>query len=278
MKLTQELDKIYYFMKRDIISFSTYKTNILLSVVSALFGALSYAFWGANASMPSVANLGMPVVTYLLIGLAFNTYLSQSLTLVQRTINPWSLEEVLVSPTGLVTFIVGSSLWGFIWSTLVIVIYLAVGVFAFGVILSVNIIGTIVVVGLGIGTFIGFSMIGAGVLILTKQGDPVTTIITLATNLFGNVLFPITVMPLPLQIISFFVPQYYFFTCIRPMPSWASNRDNSARPCYFGFDVCYNSARRVLSLLLVPKNSTQKRNPLMVLNFLFCVFPIYFFF
>ena len=107
MTLTQELDKIYYFMKRDIISFSTYKTNILLSVVSALFGAFSYAFWGANASMPSVKNLGMPVVTYLLIGLAFNTYLSQSLTLVQRTINPWSLEEVLVSPTGLVTFIVG---------------------------------------------------------------------------------------------------------------------------------------------------------------------------
>ena len=65
MTLSQELDKIYYFMKRDIISFSTYKTNILLSVVSALFGALSYAFWGANASMPSVQNLGMPVVTYL---------------------------------------------------------------------------------------------------------------------------------------------------------------------------------------------------------------------
>ena len=125
MTLSQELDKIYYFMKRDIISFSTYKTNIVLSVVSALFGALSYAFWGANASMPSVQNLGMPVVTYLLIGLAFNTYLSQSLTLVQRTINPWSLEEVLVSPTGLVTFIVGSSLWGFIWSTLVIVINLS---------------------------------------------------------------------------------------------------------------------------------------------------------
>jgi ABC-2 type transport system permease protein len=217
MNLGQELDKIYYFMKRDIISFSTYKTNILLSVVSALFGALSYAFWGANASMPSVEQLGMPVVTYLLIGLAFNTYLSQSLTLVQRTINPWSLEEVLVSPTGLVTFIVGSSLWGFIWSTLVIVIYLAVGVLAFGVILSINIIGTVAVVALGIGTFIGFSMIGAGVLILTKQGDPITTIITLATNLFGNVLFPITVMPIQLRIISFFVPQYYFFTCIRPM-------------------------------------------------------------
>ncbi len=218
MTLAQELDKIYYFMKRDIISFSTYKTNILLSVVSAFFGALSYAFLGANATVPSVTqNYGMPFITWLIIGLAFNTYLSQSLTLVQRTINPWSLEEVLVSPTGMATFILGSSLWGFIWSTLVIVIYLAVGILAFGVILTVNIIGTVVVVALGIGTFIGFSMAGAGVLILTKQGDPVTTLITLATNLFGNVIFPIQVMPLGLRLVSFFVPQYYFFQCIRPM-------------------------------------------------------------
>ena len=223
MTLLMELDKIYYFMKRDMLSFSTYKTNILLSVLSALFGALSYAFLGANASVPSVTQIyNMPYTTYLLIGLAFNTYLSQSLTLVQRTINPWSLEEVLVSPTGLVTFIIGSSLWGFIWSTGVIAIYLAVGVFAFGVVLSVNIVGTILVVALGIGTFIGFSMIGAGILILTKQGDPVTTVITIATNLFGNVLFPPAVMPFALQVVSYFVPQNYFFTCIRPMLTGAA--------------------------------------------------------
>jgi ABC-type multidrug transport system permease subunit len=218
MTLLMELDKVYFFMKRDILSFSTYKTNILLSVLSAFFAALSYAFLGSNASMQSVEQLyNMPLTTYLLIGLAFNTYLSQSLTLVQRTINPWTLEEVLVSPTGLITFIIGSSLWGFIWSTGVIAIYLAVGVFAFGVVLSINLIGTIIVVALGIGTFIGFSMAGAGILILTKQGDPVTTLITIATNLFGNVLFPPQVMPPLLQVVSYFVPQNYFFTCIRPM-------------------------------------------------------------
>jgi ABC-2 type transport system permease protein len=223
MTLMQGLDKIYFFMKRDVLSFSTYKTNILLSVLSAFFGALSYAFLGANAISQSVSNLyHMDYTTYLVIGLAFNTYLSQSLTLVQRTINPWSLEEVLVSPTGLFTFIVGSSLWGFIWSTLVIVIYLAVGILAFGVVLSVNIIGTVIIVALGIATFTGFSMIGAGILILTKQGDPVTTVITIATNLFGNVLFPPSVMPQALQVVSYFVPQYYFFTTIRQVLTGAT--------------------------------------------------------
>jgi ABC-2 type transport system permease protein len=216
--LADELEKIYYFMKRDIISFSTYKTNIAILVLTALFGALSFAYLGSSATSQSVLEMyHMNLTTYLVIGLAFSTYLNQALTLVQKTINPWALEEVLVSPTRLSTFIIGSSLWGFIWSTAVVIVYLSVGVLFFGVSLSINILGTLIVLALGIGTFLGFSMIGAGILILTKQGDPVTALITIATSLFGNVLFPPQIMPAALQAISYVVPQYYFFTCIRLM-------------------------------------------------------------
>ena len=214
----EELEKIYYFMKRDMISFSTYKTNMAILVLTAVFGALSFAYLGSNATMQSVLqSYKMSFTTYILIGLAFSSYLTQSLTLVQKTINPWALEEVLVSPTGLTTFIVGSSIWGFIWSTGVVLIYLAIGVFIFGVALSINILGTIIVVALGISAFIGFSMIGAGILIVTKQGDPVTALITIATSLFGNVLFPPQILPPVLQAISYVLPQYYFFYCIRLM-------------------------------------------------------------
>jgi len=213
-----ELEKIFYFTKRDIISFSTYKTNIAILVFTAVFGALSFAYLGSNASMQSVLQLyGENFTTYILIGLAFSSYLTQSLTLVQKTINPWALEEVLVSPTSLTTFIIGSSIWGFIWSTATVVVYLAIGVFIFGVSLSINILGTVIVVALGISAFIGFSMIGSGILILTKQGDPVTALITIATSLFGNVLFPPQVLPPVLQTIAFVLPQYYFFKCIRLM-------------------------------------------------------------
>ncbi|HLN89627.1 MAG TPA: ABC transporter permease [Candidatus Binatia bacterium] len=216
--LRQELEKVYYFMKRDIISFSTYKTNILILVVTALFGALSFAYLGSSAvSQTVLKTYNMNLTTYLIIGLAFSTYLNQALTLVQKTINPWALEEVLVSPTRLSTFIIGSSIWGFIWSTAVVIVYLAIGVFVFGVALSINIVGTLIVLALGIGTFLGFSMIGAGILILTKQGDPVTALITIATSLFGNVLFPPQIMPPFLQTIAYIIPQYYFFTSIRLM-------------------------------------------------------------
>ena len=216
--MRNELEKIYYFMKRDIISFSTYKTNIGILVMTALFGALSFAFLGSSATSQSVQQYyGTDYTTYLLIGLAFSGYLTQSLTLVQKTINPWALEEVLVSPTNLSTFIIGSSLWSFIWSTGTVVIYLLVGVFIFGVSLSINFLGAFIVVALGISAFIGFSMIGSGILIVTKQGDPVTALITIATSLFGNVLFPPQILPPVLQAISYLLPQYYFFKCIRLM-------------------------------------------------------------
>jgi ABC-2 type transport system permease protein len=189
--------------------------------------------------------------------MAFSTYISQALTLVQKTINPWSLEEVLVSPTGLGTFIIGSSVWGFIWSTIVVAIYLAVGSLGFGVVLSINVAGTVLVLGLGIGTLIGFSMIGAGILVLIKQGDPVTWLIGILTTVFGNVLFPPQVMPYQLQIISYFGPQYYFFTCIRLMMiGWSVQMIlpeilTSALMCvvilpldYFIYSWCLKTARK----------------------------------
>jgi ABC-2 type transport system permease protein len=223
MTLSSELEKIYYFMKKDIISFSTYKTNIAILVLTAIFGALSFSFLGSSAYSQTVQQLyNIDLTTYIIIGLAFSTYLNQALTLVQKTINPWALEEVLVSPTRLSTFIVGSSLWGFIWSTVVVVVYLSVGVAFFGVNLSVNVVGTLIVLALGIGTFLGFSMIGAGILILTKQGDPVTALITITTSLFGNVLFPPQIMPPALQAIAYIIPQYYFFTSIRFMLTGAT--------------------------------------------------------
>jgi ABC-type multidrug transport system permease subunit len=46
-------------------------------------------------------------------------------------------------------------------------------------------------------------------------------VITIATNLFGNVLFPPLINP-TLLVISYFVPQYYFFTTIRQVLTGAA--------------------------------------------------------
>jgi ABC-2 type transport system permease protein len=211
-----DLTKIYYFLKRDALSFSTYKTNMILMLLGSLFGALSYAFLGSNATMQAVLEeYNMSLLTYLLIGVSFDAYIGQSLTWITRSINPWSLEEILVSPIRLWVFIIGSSLWGFILSTITLFCYLLIGILAFGLAFSINWPLTILVLALGILTFVGISMIGAGILIVNKQGEPITWLIGILTSVFGNVLFPPTVMPQPLPMISYAFPPYYFFTSIR---------------------------------------------------------------
>ena len=149
---------------------------------------------------------------------SFDRSFGQALTLVQKTINPWALEEVLVSPTGLATFIIGSSIWGFIWSTAVVAIFLSSSrsvrlrhSFEYQRCWSID------SARVRHRHIPGFSMIGSGILILTKQGDPITALITIATSLFGNVLFPPSVLPPLLQVIAYVTAPYYFFTCIKDM-------------------------------------------------------------
>lgn len=254
----EEIEKIYYFMKRDALTFSSYRTNMLLMILGSIFGALSYAYLGTHATMDAVlGTYKMSFLTYLITGIAFSVYIGQSLTLVQKAINPWWLEEVLVTPTQLSTFILGSSAWGFVLSTFTLLTYLGIGILVFGITYNVNFFGTILVLALGIGTFVGFSMLSAGIMIVTKQGDPVTWLIGILTTLFGNVLFPPQVMPPYLSAISYVLPQYYFFTSIRLMMTGWSIGDIFPYVCiltsmcvvmlswgYFVFVLCLQKVRK----------------------------------
>lgn len=254
----EELAKIWYFVKRDMISQRTYKMGLSLMFLNALFGALLYAYLGQNATVQSVVEAyGMSFLTYIVIGQAFNNYVARSLNLVQRTINPWVLEEALVAPMRLSTFILGNSMWSFFWSSVVVATYMTVGIVAFNLTLAINIPATLLVVLLGLGAFFGLSMMGAGVLIITKQGDPIVWFVSVLTNLFGNILFPPQVLPYHLQMISYFLPQYYFFTCIRlVMTGWVITEILTeisilAAMCgillplgYFVFSRCIRKAKR----------------------------------
>jgi len=211
-----EAAKIYNFIKRDALSFSTYKTNLLLMMLGSFFGALSYSYLGENATMQIVLDeYKMPLVTYLITGVAFSTFIGQSLISVHQAINPWTLEEILVSPTRLSTYIIGSSAWGYILSASNVFVYLCVGLLAFKMQLAINLFETLLVLALGVGTFFGISMIGAGVQLIIKRGDPVTWLMGSLISLFGNVFFPPQVMPSYLSTISYVLPHYYFFTAIR---------------------------------------------------------------
>lgn len=212
-----ELGTLAAFVKKDVRSRVTYRLNLTLSFLNTLMAALTWSLLGQNAQLSaSLAPYGGSFIAYLIVGLAFNEYMIESLKAVQKSIHPSELEEILASPVKLRVFLVGNTLWGYAFHTINIVIYFSLGILVFGVTFgAVDYVGAIVTLVLGIVVMFSFSLVASGILVISKQGDIVQWLLGAMSGLFAGVYFPITLLPTQVQTISWILPQTYFFELIR---------------------------------------------------------------
>jgi ABC-2 type transport system permease protein len=82
----------------------------------------------------------------------------------------------------------------------------------------------IVVLLLGIAASHAVGLVAASVKLLSRRADPVTTIYLLAATLFSGNVYPLELLPEPLRLISYLLPQTYVIGAIRSalMPDNAS--------------------------------------------------------
>jgi ABC-2 type transport system permease protein len=209
------LGSVFAFVRRDMRAKRTYKLGMTLGILNTLMAALTYAFLGQNAQLPGLAK-GVSFVTFLIVGVAFNEFMIESLKAVQKSVSPTELEEILSLPVRLRVFVVGNVLWGYMWHGINALAYLSVGILFFGVTFgAVDYGGAAITLVLGIGLMLSFSLLASGVLLVTKQGDIVQWVIGALGALFSGVYFPIALLPTPLQSVSWFLPQTYFLALIR---------------------------------------------------------------
>jgi ABC-2 type transport system permease protein len=203
------------FVRRDMRAKRTYKLGMTLGILNTLLAALTYAFLGQNAQLPGLAK-GVSFVTFLIVGVAFNEFMIESLKAVQKSVSPSELEEILSLPVRLRVFVVGNVLWGYLWHGINALAYLSVGILFFGVTFgAVDYAGAGITLVFGIALMLSFSLLASGVLLVTKQGDIVQWVIGALGALFSGVYFPIALLPTPLQSVSWFLPQTYFLALIR---------------------------------------------------------------
>lgn len=215
--LITELDALAAFVKKDVRSRITYKLNLSLSFLNTLVAAMTWAILGQNAELgAALAPYGGSFITYLIVGMAFNEYMIESLKAVQKSVTRSELEGILASPIKLRTFIFGNVLWGYAFHTINILIYFSIGIFVFGITFgSVDYVGALVTLVLGIVVMFSFSLLASGILIVTKQGDVIQWVLGALSGLFAGVYFPIALLPEKMQAISWILPQTYFFELIR---------------------------------------------------------------
>jgi len=99
-----------------------------------------------------------------------------------------------------------SSLWGFILNSINMAVTLAIG-YALGVRYLVSgLLAAIIITAELLVATLGLAMMAGGVVMITKQGNPISFFFTTVTTLISGTVFPVTVMPLWAQALSYSVP------------------------------------------------------------------------
>jgi ABC-2 type transport system permease protein len=202
------------FLVRDFLLVISYRTAFVLDFawIALVVPVLSLLGLGAGgAASPSLQAYGGNYFAFLLIGVAFQDYVTFSQTNFNQSVREHqlmgTLEIVMLSPTPVPVVLLASSLWGYIYTTLRFVVYLLIGTL-FGLDLSnVNWMSTLLVTALSVTCFSAVGILTASLVVLLQRGaEGVTRILTALSVALSGVLYPVTSLPGWLQGVSSVLP------------------------------------------------------------------------
>ena len=221
--LVQRLDKAAWFLHRDYIIELSYKLSFVLQFFGIFLNVFMFYFLARlvdGGSQPSLAAYNGDYFAFVLIGVAFSLYFTVAISGFAKNLRDaqitGTLEAMLLTPTDLPTIIISSCLWDYLCTTLRVVIYLLLGMFVFGANLgNGNYLGALVVLILTIVAFSGLGIMAASFILVTKRGDPVTTLVGGVGLLLGGVYYPVELLPSWLQFLAALIPVTYALRAMR---------------------------------------------------------------
>jgi ABC-2 type transport system permease protein len=208
MSSLRTLRKISAFFWRDLAIARGYRGALVLETLEALFGVATYYYLSRFVQSPELARelpAGSSYFAFALVGFAFFDYLSVSIGAFDA-----SLEALLVTQTPLPVILAGSALYPFAALALRTCVYLAWGVLLFGFApQSANWLGAVAILLASILAFAGLGVMSASYQILFKRGNPAKWVVLGVSGLVGGMMYPITVLPRPLQLLARMIPVTY---------------------------------------------------------------------
>jgi ABC-2 type transport system permease protein len=207
--------------RRDLVTAMSYRVGFLLGMAGSLFNILGVFFLseavGPNLSGP-VEVYGSDYFGFAVLGVAMTNLMALGLTSIGARIREGqmmgTLELMLLSPNRL-GVLFGSSLYSHAQAGVTLVIYLLVATFL-GLDLSrANFPMAIVSLLVALVAFNAVGLIAASVVIVIKQGNPVSLVIGAASVLLAGVFYPVSVLPAGLQAIAQLLPMTHALELLR---------------------------------------------------------------
>jgi ABC-2 type transport system permease protein len=217
VNFTLNLRKIAAFFWRDFAIARGYRGALVLEALEALFGVATYYYLSRFVESPELASAlpaGSSYFAFALVGFAFFDYLNVSIdafdTSLEEARQNRTLEALLVTETPLEVILAGSAVYPFVTLALRTCVYLAWGALLFGFTpRSANWPAAVAVLLASVLAFAGLGILSASYQILFKRGNPAKWIVLGISGLLGGMMYPIAVLPRPLQLVSRFIPVTY---------------------------------------------------------------------
>ncbi|MBN2544290.1 MAG: ABC transporter permease [Spirochaetes bacterium] len=206
--------KILAFIKKDLLIMLSYRFNVFISVLISSLSLvflyyLSKTFTGTMSQY--LKEFDGNYFSFVLVGISVSSFVSVGLHAFANEIRTsqveGTLEALISTPTSIYTILIGNSMFSFIKSFISSITILIIGGIFFGFFISIyNLLITFLILLLVFISFLAIGMLSASFIMVFKQGNPINFIFGYSSYFMGGIIFPVEVLPKPLQTMSYFLP------------------------------------------------------------------------
>lgn len=215
--------KALAFLLRDVITLGTYPTALILQLLSMVVSVASFYFLaklvGFQQTSPLLLPYGGDYLSFLLVGVVFQNFLLVSQNAFSGAIaneqRLGTLEILLLSELDLPKILFYSALWSYLWAVFNSLFVFGLGILLFGMKISANFGWAFLVFLLTVSSMAGIGMISAGIILVNKQGDPVSWFIGVISGFLSGVYYPVEILPPWLQGLSQVLPTTHGLRALR---------------------------------------------------------------
>lgn len=201
--------------RRDAKVELSYHFQLMLRIIAVMFSVLTFFFLSRLVGSPEpLERYEGGYFSFVLIGLVFTglayTCISSFGNSISQSQTDGTFEILLATTAPLGTLMAGTLVVPFGLALFNAALHLGLGWLLAGIEFPLaRLITALPVLLLTLGTFCAIGLLSAALIVLTKRGDPLSGLTLQASNLVAGALFPVSLLPEPLQVVARFVPAYY---------------------------------------------------------------------
>jgi ABC-2 type transport system permease protein len=215
--------KALAFIRRDFHTQASYRLAFVMRIAGILISVSIFYFisqtLGAAAS-PYLQSYDTDYFHFALLGVAFYPFISLSANAMAEAVREYTstgtLEVLFLSPTPILAVLSWSTVWRYCWAFGEALFYLLMATVVFQAHLAwANLAAALLIVLLAILANVGFGLVNASFLLVTKRASPLVGLLALLNNLLAGIYYPVEVLPDWLQTVSQLLPATYSIGALR---------------------------------------------------------------